>query len=130
MKNYWKQSDFTRKELLRADQEKFADELYVLRHSPAARKLFAKAQWYLTLEDADDDSTMLSGLATELLDAIGEVARDVAHTHPIAYHRWNPRRKWVPGIGRFHRLANEIGFEKETKLDETYIRTIDGWWKV
>lgn len=131
MKNYWKTSDFTRKELLRADQEKFADELYVLRHSPAARKLFAKAQWYLTLEEgADDDSTMLSSLATELLDAISEVAKDVAHTHPIAYHHGNPRRKWVPGIGKFYRLASEIGFEKETRHDETYIRTIDGWWQV
>lgn len=130
---YWNMSDFTKSELARVDQEKFMDELYVLRHSPAARKIFAKAQWYMTLDRGvdDDGCVTLFGTAMDLFGAINEIACEIAHLHPIAYHRWNPRRKWVPGVGKFMRLAEELGCEsKQDEFGETYIRTIDGWWKV
>lgn len=131
---YWKMGDFAKAELARVDQTEWEDELYVLRHSPAARKVFAKAQWYLTLEQgADDESaTTLFGAAMDLFHAIDTIACEVAHHHPIAYHRWNPRRKWVPGAGRFHRLAEELGFERKLDEygDETLFRTIDGWMQV
>lgn len=130
MGSYWKPSNFTREELSRVDQEKFADELYVLRHSPAARRLFANAQEYLTLaKDRDyDSSAMLFEFATKLFETIVEVAIDVAHMHPIAYHRWNPRKKELPGTDELHQLAREIGFESETRQNETHIRSIEGWW--
>lgn len=126
-------NSFTKEILDSVDQEKWRDELYVLRHSYAARALFAKAQCYMALEDeADDDhATELFDFAMELFRAIGEIACEVAHRHPFAYHRWNPRRKWVPGVGKFMRLAKEIGFEKkQNEYGESYVKTIDGWWMV
>lgn len=126
--NYWTISEFTKNELAKVDQGQFEDELFVLRHSPAARKLFAKAQFYETV--GSDDVTIF-GMAMELFEAVDEVARDVAHLHPIAYHRWNPRRKWVPGIGKFWQLAKVLGNETKTnEFGESFVRTIDGWWKV
>ena len=123
---YWKMHDFTKQELERVDQDKFMDELFVLRHSPAARKVFAKAQYYMSL-----DRHEFFGEADELLHAVEEIACELAHRHPIAYHRWNPRRKFVPGIHKFMKLAEEIGFESErNKYGETSVRTIDGWWQV
>lgn len=130
---YWKMHDFTKAELARVDQDEFMDELYVLRHSPAARKVFAKAQYYLTLDRGTDDDgcVTLFGTATELFRAIDAIACEVAHRHPIAYHRWNPRRRWVPGCCKFMRLAEAIGLESETdEYGETYVKTIDGWWTV
>ena len=123
---YWKLSDFTKAELSRVDQTEWEDELFVLRHSPAARKIFAKAQWYLAIDEREWHS-----LAMDLFHAISEIACDVAHMHPIAYHRWNPRRKLVPGTGKFWQLAKALG-RKGTmnEFGETYVRTIDGWWKV
>ena len=126
--NYWKLSDFAKAELARVDQTEWEDELYVLRHSPAARKIFAKAQWYITV--ANDD-TAVFGTAMNLFETCSEIACDVAHMHQIAYHRWNPRRKWVPGTGKFWQLAKALGNKSTTnEFGETYVRTIDGWWQV
>jgi hypothetical protein len=125
---YWKTSDFTKAELEKVNQEQFEDELYVLRHSPAARAMFAKAQYHLTV--GEDDSCLL-GTAMDMFGAVNEIACEVAHRHPIAYSQWNPRRKWVPGVGKFYRLAEALGFEsEENEYGETFVRTIDGWWAV
>lgn len=125
---YWKLNEFTKNELAKVDQEQFEDELFVLRHSPAARKIFAKAQFYETVGGDDVD---MFGAAIDLFEVINEIACDVAHMHPIAYHRWNPRRKWVPGVGKFWKLAKALGNETETnEFGESFVRTIDGWWKV
>ena len=125
---------FCKEQLALVDQDEWRDELYVLRHSPAARKVFAKMQYNLTiLEDCSDDRShlLLFSIASELAEAIREISFDVAHRHPIAYNRWNPRRVWVPGIGKFMELANAIGFEgKKDEYGETFIKTIDGWWMV
>lgn len=123
--SYFDLDPFARDELLRVDQEKFYDELYVLRHSPAARQIFAKAQWYATIgEDEFFRETSV------LFEALGVVALEVAHAHPWAYHRLNPSRKWVPGVGKFRRLANELGYEEDVRYGDTYVRTILGYWKV
>jgi hypothetical protein len=124
---------FTTDELNRVDQEQFRDELFVLRHSPAARATFAKAQWNLELShDSEETRFLFYVVASELMSAIGEIALEIAHRHPIAYHRWNPNRKWVPGYGKFMRLAEELG--NESKCDrfgeDRRIRTICGWLTV
>jgi len=125
---------FCKEQLAMVNQDEWRDELYVLRHSPAARKVFAKMQYNLTiLEDCHDDRSHLLffSIASELAEAIREISFDVAHRHPIAYHPWNPRRIWVPGIGKFMELAKAIGFEKKKdEFGETFIKTIDGWWMV
>ena len=132
--SYWKMGDFAKAELARVDQTEWEDELYVLRHSPAARKVFAKAQYYLTLDRGTDDDgcVTLFGTATELFHAIDAIACEVAHRHPIAYHRWNPGRKMVPSPYRYMKLAGALGFESRPDEygDETLVRTIDGWWQV
>lgn len=123
---YWRVSDFAKAELARVDQTEWEDELFVLCHSPAARKIFAKAQYCLAIDECEWHL-----LAMDLFHAIDEIACDVAHRHPIAYHRWNPNRKWVPGVGKFRRLAQELGCEsKQDEFGETFVRTIDGWWQV
>ena len=125
--SYWRMADFTKAELARIDQAEFEDELYVLRHSPAARKVFAKAQWYLAIDEHE-----WHGLAMDLFGAVAEIACEVAHRRPIAYHRWNPRRKWAPSTYKFFRLAKALGFESMPNEwhDETLVRTIDGWTQV
>jgi hypothetical protein len=123
---------FTINELARVDQEQFRDELFVLRHSPAACKIFANAQYHLAFcEGYEGARTMFFMVAYELFNAINELACDVAHSHMLRYSRWNPNRLWLPGVGKFMRLAEELGNEVEhDDYGETYIRTICGWWKV
>ena len=127
--SFWKMSDYCKQELSKVNPVKFVDELYILRHSPAARDTFARAQWYLALSDEDNESF---NAAIELFTAVSLIAREVAHRHPIAYHKWNPKRKWVPSAYKFLDFAKELGVE--TKLDdwqdETLIRTIEGWRQV
>lgn len=126
MKSYWKPSDSTRKELLRVDQDEWRDELYVLRRSPAARDVFAKAQWYMAVGEEDFFSEQ-----TELFEAVRMIASEVAHRHPLAYWRHNPRRLWVPGVGKFMRLAKALVPETRSGEDgKTQIKTILGWWSV
>lgn len=124
--SFWKMSDFCKQELSKVDQMEFVDELYILRHSSAARDTFARAQWYLALSDESFD------VAMELFTAVSLIAREVAYRHPIAYHKWNPKRKWVVSAYKFLNFAKELGVE--TKLDdwqdETLIRTIEGWRQV
>jgi len=124
---YWKKDDFTKAELMRVDQEMFEDELYVLRHSPAAREVFAKAQYYLAIDEHE-----WYGLAMDLFGAIAGIAHEVAHLHLIAYHRWNPWRKWAPSAYDFFCLAKTLGFESmpDEWHDETLVRTINGWTQV
>ena len=130
--SYWKTDEFTTDELARVDQEQFRDELFVLRHSPAACRIFAKAQYNLAFShDEEDTRVVFFTAAYELFDAVNKLACDVAHSHKLAYSRWNPNRLWVPGVGKFMRLAEELGSEIEhDKYGETYIRTICGWWTV
>lgn len=126
MKSYWKQSKFTRAELLCVDQDEWRDELYVLRHSPAARGVFAKAQWYMAIGEEDFFSEQM-----ELFEAIRQIASEVAHRHPLAYWRHNPRRVWVPGVGKFRHLAKALVPETRSgEYGETRVRTILGWWIV
>ena len=124
---------FCREQLSLVNHDEWRDELYVLRHSPAARRVFAKMQYYMALmTDCDERNHLeLFMVASELSNALQEFSFDVATHHPIAYHPWNPRRIWVPGIGKFMELAKVIGFEKKKdEYGETFIKTIDGWWMV
>lgn len=133
--SYWKLDKFTANELARVDQEQFRDELFVLRHSPAACRMFAKAQYHLALRESakenGGDTMLFFSVATELFNAVSELACDVARSHMLRYSRWNPNRLWVPTDHGFIQLANELGNEIEhDSFGETYIRTICGWWMV
>lgn len=131
-----KMSQFTIDELNRVDQDRYFDELWFLRHSPAARRLFTEMQtsvFYLSLNDRgsdewDRDVRELMGLAKGLEELCCEC---VSH-HPWWHNRFNPNRVIVPSQYSWVHLAEEFGVETKPNEwhDETLYKTIEGWYQL
>ena len=118
LKNLNKPSKFTRKILSEVDNERFDDAVYVLMHSHAAREVFAWLQYEMHFDDDEFWAQMAYARSLEY------ISREVAH-------RAHGRRRCAVSCGTFERLAELLDVPSGTnEFGETYIRTINGWWKI
>lgn len=129
-----KMSQFTIDELDRVDQYQYFNELWFLRHSPAARCLFVKMQtevycmsFYEDDKDLDIAYERLHGLA----EGLEVLCRECISHHPWWYCRFNPNRVIVPSWTRWIRLAEKLDVEDgfDEWGDETLYKTIEGWYQ-
>lgn len=133
-----KMSQFTIDELNRVDQDTYFEELWFLRHVPAARRLFANMQTTLfeidNVKGHEDYKDIEHGLCYELkglATGLEELCCEAISHHPWWYNRLNPNRVFVPSMYSFMRLAEELGVESKPNEwgDETLFKTILGWWQ-
>ncbi len=118
---------FTRDELNRVDQYEHGPALFTLRHSSAAREIFAHLQFAIAFDYEYYEETMALETALEC------IAKEVACRHHWAHSRFNPRRVIVPGRMQFRRLADELNVpieDDEYRPNRGHVKTIDGWWTV
>ena len=136
-RNRNRMDQFTIDELNRVDQKEYNDELWVLRHSPAGRHVFAEYQTNLYLQsyhDEDDlDDPLNNILFCEnqvMLRNLQTMSGDIVRHHPWSHCPLNPNRVVCPTAGRFSRLAKELGVEtkKDDCGEKTMYKTILGWW--
>ncbi len=127
MKRYNTSKDI-KDELSRVDQRKHEEALFTLRHSQAAREVFAKMQ-YVRSFGSDDLMFWAEGMA--YARALVSISSEVMAHHPWARSRLNPRRTIFASAPQFIMLAEDLGIEKRVdKYGETHVKTIDGWWTI
>lgn len=129
-----KLSQFTIDELNRVDQDRYFDELWFLRHSPAARRLFTEMQtelYCMSLTEKGDevyfrDLERFIGLAHGLEELCCEC---ISH-HPWWHNRFNPNRVIVPSWASWMHIAEAFGTESEpNEWGDTLYKTIEGWYQ-
>lgn len=130
-----KLAPFTNELLNNVDQERHYEALYTLRHSWAAREMFATAQMVYAIIGSDGGTPREDGLLhNEVVDICGCLQR---HSAEILRYRWwrrgyhNPFRIFPPSAASFLRLIEELNVpsEKDEWGDEDLCRTILGWWQ-
>ena len=124
--SYWKMDDFTKTVLEMVNQDEHYEALWVLRHSPAARRIFAEMQYVHHFSDSH-------GYFCEEMayrKSLDDLSSDVINLHPWSRNRLNPRRIIVTGYD-FLRLMEALHEEAVTdEYGKTRIKTIEGWWQV
>ena len=116
LKNLNKPSKFCVNLLNEVDHDEHEDAIYVLKHSYAAREVFAWLQYEMFIDE----------LATEMAytNALEAISCEVAHGA-------HGRRRTAVSCGEWRRLAEALAVPAEhSKYGETSIRTINGWWQI
>lgn len=128
-------SQFTIDELNRVDQYQYFNELWFLRHSPAARRLFVEMQTSVYIESFYEVGSEMRAFECEKLDGLAEGLEElccecISH-HPWWYCRLNPNRVITPSWASWIRLAEAFGVEEQPNEwgDETLYKTIEGWYQ-
>ena len=130
-----KLSQFTIDELNRVDQDLYFNELWFLRHSIAARRLFVEMQTSVYIMSFYEKGSEMRAMEVEKLDGLAEgleaLCQECISHHPWWYSRFNPNRVITPSWASWIRLAEKFGVDEHPDEwgDETLYKTIEGWYQ-